>query len=407
MLCAQPLPPESAVSGALADDEIVVGGGTYALGATLNPAVPMSIHGTAGLPRPRIVAPPGSGALGTAETAAISDLTLESVDASLGTVALFGDGSSAERVEVVATAGGGATALRPGNGFVLRNSLLRAAGGANTDALFYQATATSAVTVRNTTLIASGPNSNALSIFATDTGPNARIDATNVIADAQVDISALATPGSNSVINLFNSNFSSGEGSVSGVGNQILPPRFVNAGAGDFRQAAGSPTVDGGLTDALNGPLDLDANPRALNGRTDIGAYEHQPAPVTPAAVDASAAPTTIGAFRLTRRGTFVTTLRCPISEIRCSWSYELRSRRSVRTRGKRRVIRFGRGRASAAGGKRVTIRIKLSKRNFRLLRTKRRLSVKLTVRMTDAAANKATNKRTATLRAPKRAARR
>ena len=65
-------------------------------------------------------------------------------------------------------------------------------------------------------------------------------------------------------------------------------------------------------------------------------------------------------------------------------------------------MIRFGSGKASAPGAKRVTVRIKLSKRNFRLIKRKRRLAVKLTVRMTDAAANIATTKRTATLRAPR-----
>ena len=399
----------TAVSGALADDEIVVGGGTYALGSTLNPTVPMSIHGTPGQPRPRIVAPPGSGALDSSATVAIGDLTLESSDAANGTVFLSGDASSADRVEIVATASSGAAiALRPGNGFVLRNSLLRAAGGANTDALFYQATATSVVTVRNVTAVAAGANSKALSVFATDAGPGARIDATNVIADAAVDISALATPGSNSMINLFNSNFSSGEGSVSGVGNQVFPPQFVNPAAGDFRQASGSPTIDSGLTDPLSGPLDLDGNGRTLNGRTDIGAYEHQPASVSPSPRDTTAASTLVGALRLSRTGTVRVTLTCPAGETRCNWAYTLRSARSlvIATKGrklKRRVLQLGGGRASAPGGRQVTVRIKLSKRNFRLIKRRKRLRVKLTVRTTDAAANAAIAKKTSTLRAPKR----
>ena len=48
--CSQPSPCalETAVSGALADDEIVVAPGVHALGATLAPTVPLTIHGTAG-----------------------------------------------------------------------------------------------------------------------------------------------------------------------------------------------------------------------------------------------------------------------------------------------------------------------------------------------------------------------
>jgi hypothetical protein len=400
---------ETAVSVALANDEIVVAPGTHALGATLAPTVPLAIHGTVGLPRPRIVAPSGSTALDSAATVAISDLTLESVDASLGTASLLGDASSADRVEIVATASSGAArALRPGNAFVLSNSLLRAVGGANTRALYYEATATSVVTVRNVTAVAAGVNSKALSVFATDAGPGARVDATNVIADAGVDISALASPGSSSMINLFNSNFSSGEGSVSGVGNQVVPPQFVNAAAGDFRQAAGSPTIDAGLTDPANGALDLAGNPRTANGRTDIGAYEVQPVAIVPAPRDTTAARTLIGALRLSRTGVVRVTFTCPSGEARCNWAYTLRSARSlvVATKGRkrtRRVLRLGSGRASAPGGRRVTVRVKLSKRNFRLIKRRNRLRVKLTLRTTDAAANAAIAKKTSTLRAPKR----
>ena len=50
-----------------------------------------------------------------------------------------------------------------------------------------------------------------------------------------------------------------------------------------------------------------------------------------------------------------------------------------------------------------MTIRLKLSKRNFRLIKHRKRLRVKLTVRTTDAAANVATAKRNTTLKPPKR----
>jgi hypothetical protein len=101
------------------------------------------------------------------------------------------------------------------------------------------------------------------------------------------------------------------------------------------------------------------------------------------------------------------TTLACPAGEARCNWAYTLRSARSLvvatkRSKRKRRVLRLGSGRASAPGGRRVTVRIKLSKRNFRLIKRRKRLRVKLTVRTTDAAANAAIAKKTTTLRAPK-----
>ena len=336
---------ETAVGGAVAGDEIVVAPGIHALGTTLGPAVPLTIHGTVGLPRPRIVAPTGSPALDSGATLSISDLTLESVDASsAGTVSLAGDNSIAERVEVVATSSGApaAIAMRPGNGVVVRDSLLRASSPTDAEALFYQATAPSSVTLRNVTAVASAPHSSiALHIFATAAAPTATIEAVNVIADAGIDLLATADSASRSLINLFNSNFNSGDcdsdsatgGTTCGSGNQFLPPQFVNAAAGDFRQGAGSPTIDAGVTDPANGPLDLDGNGRTANGRTDIGAYEHQPgssAPPPPPPRDTTAASTLIGTLRLSRTGAISATLSCPAGEARCNWAYTLRSARSV-----------------------------------------------------------------------------
>jgi hypothetical protein len=132
--------------------------------------------------------------------------------------------------------------------------------------------------------------------------------------------------------------------------------------------------------------------------------------PAAPPVRDTTAASTAIGRLRLSRTGVVSTTLTCPAGEARCHWAYTLRSARSLvvasKSKRKRRVLRLGSGRASAPGGRRVTVRIKLSKRNFRLIKRRKRLRVKLTVRTTDAAANAAIAKKTSTLRAPKRRAR-
>ena len=60
--------------------------------------------------------------------------------------------------------------------------------------------------------------------------------------------------------------------------DQSTPPAFVNAAAGDFHQVAGSPTIDAGVNDPANGANDPDGDPRTLNGKTDIGAFEFVPA---------------------------------------------------------------------------------------------------------------------------------
>jgi hypothetical protein len=65
---------------------------------------------------------------------------------------------------------------------------------------------------------------------------------------------------------------------VEGAGNQSSAPAFVNAAAGDYREAAGSPTIDAGLSELIDGPLDVDGDPRQI-GKTDIGADEFFVAP--------------------------------------------------------------------------------------------------------------------------------
>ncbi len=71
------------------------------------------------------------------------------------------------------------------------------------------------------------------------------------------------------------------------LGNQTAAPMLVNAGAGDFHELAGSPTIDAALPSPANGSLDLDGNPRSLPSSItcagpgaalpDIGAYELVP----------------------------------------------------------------------------------------------------------------------------------
>jgi hypothetical protein len=77
-------------------------------------------------------------------------------------------------------------------------------------------------------------------------------------------------------------------GLVSGAGNQAAEPLFVDAAAGDYRPAAGSPTIDAGVTDALLGTADPAGCPRSLGLAPDIGAYEHAD-PLTDACATAPA----------------------------------------------------------------------------------------------------------------------
>ncbi|QHI69743.1 thrombospondin type 3 repeat-containing protein [Tichowtungia aerotolerans] len=59
-------------------------------------------------------------------------------------------------------------------------------------------------------------------------------------------------------------------------GNITNAPAFVDADAGDYRLSASSPCVDLGINAYSPGTADLDNNPRVINSRVDLGAYEYQ-----------------------------------------------------------------------------------------------------------------------------------
>ena len=84
------------------------------------------------------------------------------------------------------------------------------------------------------------------------------------------------------------------QGGFAGTGNISVAPLFVDAGAGDYRQAPGSPTVDAGTTDPDLGTTDLDGDARTLGSAPDIGADELVPAVTPPPPGDTTPPETTI-----------------------------------------------------------------------------------------------------------------
>ncbi len=154
------------------------------------------------------------------------------------------------------------------------------------------------VTLRNVTAIAANPKG--LGILAEVESANGvlTIAATNVIASGTgKDVLAVGDGGSSkSAVVLANSDYSTVEELLGGTittpgtnGGRTAAPAFISAATGDFREAAGSPTVDAGLTEAANGATALAGEARTLptvcNGTpaTDIGAFEFVPdCPVLP-----------------------------------------------------------------------------------------------------------------------------
>ena len=153
------------------------------------------------------------------------------------------------------------------------------------------------VQLRNVTAVAAGRGGDGLEAFA---GGNAQVlvDAKNVIARAANGVDVVASAAEPKVlprvlVRMAGSNYASvAETNVEidvtdpgSEGNSTAAPLFVDAASGNFRPAAGSPTLDAGVEDPLNGGIDIDgagrAQPSCLGPYArplpDAGAYERSP----------------------------------------------------------------------------------------------------------------------------------
>ncbi len=178
-----------------------------------------------------------------------------------------------------------------GTGGTMLNTICHT-DGAGVGAGFYTAAsvgADTAMTLRNDTLIGTGGYRGA--IISMSGGHTSTFNFSNVIVRGSPrDIEADAF-GSGTVLklNLDHSNYATKRDTGStttppGTGtNQTAAPLLSS----DFRELAGSPTIDAGATNALSGPFDLAGEPRAQGAGTDIGAYEFPFTPTPPIASNA------------------------------------------------------------------------------------------------------------------------
>jgi hypothetical protein len=238
------------------------------------------------------------------ESVAFGALTLKGAGAKLEDVeveysgsgfAVFAEGGLIDRVLARSSTSGEGCDLAFGP-IVVTNSVCIGREGAYTDV---GGGGPDEITLRNDTV--QGLTSNGELII--NNGLDVQISATNTIvrgATSAKDIEADVVSGSIDYT-LDHSNYADisakGGASVTAAGsatNQTAAPLFVNAAAGDLREAPGSPTIDAGIEAAANGANDLTGNPRNVSsvaacsepqpGPPDIGAYE-----LVPAALPASA----------------------------------------------------------------------------------------------------------------------
>jgi hypothetical protein len=299
--CSQTTPCSlfEAIGKAKSNDEVIVGAGTYPLGATSITAPPaatgLNIHGDLGGPMPKLVATIGQAVIELGQTGDRLGY-LEIVNSGVRAVGVgCGDNALVDRVKIAVT-GEGSFGVEQRNTCAVRDSALQAEG--KEAVALYSAGVDDTAVARNLTALASGEGSTGVSsnFFGIFSAEPHTVDLKNTIARGTgADLAAhffflfippFPVEGSGN-IDVSNSNFVVAKQDppatvVTGGGNQSAPPLFVNAAAGDYREAPGSPTIDAGVVDQL-GALDLAGNPRTLGSAPDIGAYEFVPPPVAAA----------------------------------------------------------------------------------------------------------------------------
>lgn len=237
---------------------------------------------------------------------------------------------------------------------------------------------------------------------------NAHVSLANsVIRGGGTSMSAYGSAGGVATIDAFYSDYSRGPGAA--VGNakineanvtNVGDAGFVNAAAGDYRLAPGSPLIDAGDPGTLAG-LDLAGNALIADGngdgiaRRDIGAYELAPA-FTGGSEPAQGGPAadtqapSIGGFRATPSAFAVARARTPVAararrgtRLRYTLSESARVKLVIRRAGRRgrRVGTLSRSGAKGANAIRFSGRI-----GGRSLRAGR---YRATIVATDAAGNR------------------
>ena len=285
----------SALTGA--PDEVVLATGNYGSDgsplASFSVASPIDIHGPATGPLPRIFIT-GFGIQLQTGGAKLRRVEVVGGNGDFFTVNL-GAGTVDQAFLHTAKSGSAACA---GTGGAMLNTVCHTDGAGVSAGLYSAASvgADTAMTFRNDTLIGTGGYRGA--IISISGGHTSTFDFSNVIVrGSPTDIEADAI-GAGTVVklNLDHSNYATKTDSGStttpaGTGtNQTAAPLLTT----DFRELAGSPTVDAGVTSALSGPFDLAGAPRVQGGGTDIGAYEF---PFTPTSPTSMTAPIPSNAF--------------------------------------------------------------------------------------------------------------
>jgi hypothetical protein len=283
-------------SAAQAGDEVVVLPGTYSFtsGDGILIDKRLDVHGKFGAARPVLAASDGPTTVlrvqgGAGTTVRNLKITQDATTSAAG-YALSTQGPAVLRQLVVRNdrPGESSHGVLLHDGAVLTDSFV-IAKGLHSNGVEVQGGGS--VSLRNVTTVAYEGGSYGLSVRASCPPPGPpcaaieqSVDAANVIAfgagnPANDILISNNTTGGSSTLHIRYSNWGGSAGGGSGTiddqgNNSFAQPQFVDLAAGDLHQLPTSPTVNAGVADPLNGPVDVDGDDRVHGGAPDVGADE-------------------------------------------------------------------------------------------------------------------------------------
>ncbi len=268
---------DTAVSGAVAGDEVVMAPGTYAEPGGLKIEKAISFGGQ---PGQAATLRTGGGALEVkSEGAVVHDLRVELSEMTMNRPLILFSGTVERVYADPAELGGEGCFMESG---ILRDSVCRQGVFVYSDQPPSAQAFVANVTAETVVVGAGGGATMNLDLLNTIALPRPGISESGLQIDVSTG-SAVRVKARNSNYNSVATTLSTGTDftfTPAGTnGNQTAPPELVDPGAGDFRELSTSPTIGAGLADPLAGALDLEGAPRiqgpcAGPQQPDIGAYE-------------------------------------------------------------------------------------------------------------------------------------
>ena len=275
---AAPCRVDHAVGGALLGDTVVLAPGTYSVTYQVRSALPITIRGTAGQPRPLLSGASGLGSP-TLELAAAGTVSGIDVETNSEVALQLSAGAKAEGVRAAANSSSAtAVAVRMVSAptpTTLLNSVAHSDSD-NTAVDVVDPIVPGAAKILNVTAVSTGTGSWGIT---TDMALQPAVVKNTVARAPGKDLHAVS--GSTSMAVSY-SNFrpAGSDGFTSGPGNQSADPAFVDQAEGDYSLTSGSPLIDAGAADSLlSGLTAVLGGTRILGAAPDIGAFEFNSPP--------------------------------------------------------------------------------------------------------------------------------